>query len=139
MADTDYPVTQLKENEAVALTETAFTAALTTNNHGVIPEGDIASTERVSVIIEVTTAGEITFLAGDYGPGIRSSHGDHTEDLAIGTHAIVLESSRFVREDGTVRWQGDGTVVGTLAVLAMPRSLAGRTGQTAIPANPKAY
>ena len=147
MTDRAFKITQLEENEAVQLEAGAdatddlrtFTVTNVTGTHrGVIAEGDIASLERVMLLFVITTAGAVTIKAGDYGPGIQSSRGDIAlGSLAIGTHVVVVESSRVVSEDGEVAWTG--VAAGSLAVLAMPRATAGRTGQPGIPANPRAY
>lgn len=159
MAKIDFPITQLHENAIrpkdltgqsgtttsnvdVATDITAGNISGAAGNYGEIPAGDIAGVERVMLTFNITTVGKITFPKGDYGPGIRSSLGDLEITFAAGEtgrRTIVVESSRLVREDGTVRIRSDGTLVGSLTVLAMPRSLAGRAGQAAIPPNPKAY
>ena len=150
MTDRAFNVTQLEENDSVLLAagstagddlRTFTTTNVTGTHRGVIAEGDIASLERVMLLFVITTAGTVTIKAGDYGPGIQSSRGDLElnggSDLAIGTHVAIVESSRVVTADGDVAWEGDAA--GSLAVLAMPRATAGRTGQPGIPANPRAY
>lgn len=141
MPDTDFPITQLEENDFLAAvdTETALPAALAGDDYGVIPAGDIAAVERAIVSIDVSAAGSITFLAGEYGPGIRASQGNLTRALGVGRRSISLESSRFVRPDGTIRFQKTGALRGDVSVLVVPRSKAGRPGQPAIPPNPKPY
>lgn len=153
MPKTDLHVMELSQNALRRATGQGQTGTTTSNldiatavnsgtilagdgNYVEIGEGDIAAFERIIVTINCTTAGSVTFEEGDYPPAIESARGDLTIALTAGLRSLVIDPSRFVRNDGTVRITGTAAFRGSLWARGMPRAQAGRAGTTPIPANP---
>ena len=122
MADTAITLTPLSLNTAAL--NTAGTAIVHANTHVITPTKRL---DKVLVRIINTTASEkaITVLAGDSPPAGSAGQGDLTITLAAGDSTptfanVVLESARFLQDNGTIRINVAASTTGTIAAFQLP-------------------
>lgn len=121
MARTAVPVTAMSMNDG---TVSAGTAIDTTNHHVLTLPDD------GRILIEVHNTGTVaaatvTIKAGDNPPAALAGLGDLA--AAIGTSGkareiIIVETARFMQDDGTINIDVAGFSAGTIAAYSLPRS-----------------
>lgn len=118
MARTAITVDALTESTSATPTSTAIDA---TNNHV------IAATAKVGKTVlrfNNTFAGSkaITIKAGDNPPALAQGQGDLTITLAQNASAVVvLDTSRFLQDDGTVNIDVAASMTGTIEAYQLPQ------------------
>lgn len=117
-------ITALVLNDSVVAA--AGTAINTTNG----AEIDLAGYKGQHIIVEVTnTAGsayDVTFKAGDNPPAFRAGLGDLVEEIAAttGDEFFVLETARFLQNDGCIYADFETSMTGKIKAYAMPAGAA---------------
>lgn len=122
MANTAITLTSLALNTATL--NTAGTAIVAANTHVITPTKRLG---KVLIRITNTTASQkvATILAGDNPPADAAGQGNLTVTLAAGDTTptfghVVLESARFLQNDGTVQITVDSGTTGFIAALQLP-------------------
>ena len=122
MADTAITLTSLALNTATL--NTAGTAIVHANTHVITPTKRL---DKVLLRITNTTASQkvATILAGDNPPAGAAGQGNLDVTLAAGdltaTFAhVVLESARFLQNDGTIRITVAASMTGFIAAFQLP-------------------
>ena len=86
------------------------------------PPSGLQVDERMFIRLTVTTAATPTLLAGDRYPAQRADLGDLSLVMATNdSRMIVIETSRFLQNDGTIRVTGDNTT-DRLQAYMMPKA-----------------
>lgn len=121
MARVAVPVVSMSQN---AGTSNAGTPVDTTNHHALTISGD------GRVLIEVDNTGTVatatvTVKAGDNPPAFRAGLGDLA--VVVGTaglhrQIIIVETARFLQDDGTINIDAAGFSAGTIVAYQLPRS-----------------
>ena len=122
MANTAITLTSLSLNTAAL--NTAGTAIVHANTHVITPTKRL---DKVLIRITNTTASQkvATILAGDNPPADAAGQGNVTVTLAAGDSTatfghIVLESARFLQNDGTIQITVDANMTGYIAAFQLP-------------------
>lgn len=121
MANTTVAVTSLVANTATTPTLTAIVAA---NTHVITPS---KSFKHVVIRLINTTASTkvFTVLTGDSPPADASGQGNITASLTDGSTTatetdLVLESARFLQDDGSIHITVAASTTGYIAALELP-------------------
>ena len=122
MANTTIALTSLALNTATL--NTAGTAIAHANTHVITPTKRLG---KVVIRATNTTAAEkvVTILAGDSPPADAAGLGNATMTLAAGDATatfghIVLESARFLQDDGTLQITVAANMTGFIAAFQLP-------------------
>ena len=122
MANTAITLTELSLNTATL--NTAGTAIVHANTHVITPTKRL---DKVLIRITNTTASEkvATIVAGDNPPADAAGQGNVTVTLAAGDSTatfghIVLESARFLQNDGTIQITVASGMTGYIAAFQLP-------------------
>ena len=122
MADTAITLTSLALNTATL--NTAGTAIVHANTHVITPTKRL---DKVLLRITNTTASQkvATILAGDNPPAGAAGQGNLDVTLAAGDSTatfahVVLESARFLQNDGTIRITVAASMTGFIAAFQLP-------------------
>jgi hypothetical protein len=115
------PVSALSLNGG---TVNAGTAIDTSNGHVLTLPND----KRVLIEVDNTgtvAASTVTLKAGDNPPAFLAGAGDLA--VAVGTAGkhrgvIIIETARFMQDDGTINIDAAGFSAGTIAAYSLPRS-----------------
>lgn len=122
MATTDVAYTQLTANGATTQGEGTTLVAAPTNDMRIVrahPEHTVLRVENTSADTDLT----FTVLAGDYPPAVAAGQGNLVVTVPFGDTVYVgpVESGRFIRGDGTLRFTSSGTS-GTVTALRVPKA-----------------
>lgn len=122
MADTAITLTTLGLNAETA--NPAGTAIVHANTHVITPTKPLS---KVAVRLTNTTASskDFTILAGDNPPAHSAGQGDLVVTLGAGDSTpvikwVVLESARFIQDNGTIRINVASSTTGNIAALQLP-------------------
>jgi len=122
MADTAIPLTALALNATTA--NPAGTAIVHANDHVITLD---RSSKSIAIRLTNTTASTkvFTVVAGDSPPAASAGQGDLTVALTDGSSTpqivwTVLETARFVQDDGVIRITVAASTTGNIAALALP-------------------
>lgn len=122
MANTAITGTVLGLNSATA--DPAGTAIVAANTHVITPTGP---SSKLAIRLTNTTASEkiITILAGDNPPADAAGQGDLAITFAAGDSTpvvkwVVIESARFIQDDGTVHITVASATTGFIAAVELP-------------------
>lgn len=124
MARDAVTVNQLVLNDSLAAA--TGTAINTTNGASI----DLAGYKGQTIIVEVkNTAGaayDVTFKAGDNPPAFRAGLGDLVEEIPAtsGDEIFVLETARFMQNDGKIYADFETSMTGYIKAYAMPTGAA---------------
>lgn len=118
MADTAITSTTLALNAGTA--QPAGTAIVAANTHVITPT---KAWSKVIVRLNNTFAGAkvFTILAGDNPPADAAGQGNLAISLAQdATQLVVLESSRFSQDNGTIRINVEASTTGFISSIQLP-------------------
>ena len=122
MADTAITGTVLALNAETA--NPAGTAIVHANTHVITPTGQ---SSKLAIRLTNTTASEktMTILAGDNPPADAAGQGNLVLTFAAGDSTpvikwVVIESARFIQNDGTVRIDVAASTTGNIAAIELP-------------------
>lgn len=122
MADTAITGTVLSLNAETA--NPAGTAIVHANTHVITPSGP---SSKLAIRLTNTTASEktMTILAGDNPPADAAGQGDLVLTFAAGDSTpvikwVVIESARFIQNNGTVRINVAASTTGNIAAIELP-------------------
>lgn len=122
MADTAITLTSLALSAETA--DPAGTAIVHANTHVISPTKGAG---KVAIRLVNTTASEktMTILAGDNPPAQSAGQGDLTLTFGAGNSTpvvkwVVLESARFIQDNGTIRINVAGSTTGTISAFQLP-------------------
>lgn len=117
--------------DAVTITPAAANAATATPAgttvvvaNGAVLNG-VGASDRILVRVTHTdgAAHDVTFKAGDNPPASRQGLGDLTAEVAAttGDSLFVLESARFMQNDGTILVDFETGFVGKISAVRLPK------------------
>jgi|AntRauTorcE11898_2_1112593.scaffolds.fasta_scaffold18665_3 hypothetical protein len=122
MADTAITGTALSLNSATA--NPAGTAIVHANTHVITPTG---ASSKLAIRLTNTAASEkvMTILAGDNPPADAAGQGDLAITFAAGDSTpvvkwVVIESARFIQNNGTIRIDVAASTTGNIAAIELP-------------------
>lgn len=118
MARSNLPITTLVKDTNNA---NPATTAIDATNGNTIAAGD---TPLLLVEVTNTFAGSksVIFRAGDNPPAQRAGLGDLTVALAQNAvNLFVLETARFIQDDGSISIDFTASMTGTLRAIALPK------------------
>lgn len=122
MATTDVAYTELALNAGTAQPAGTTLVAAPTNNMRVLN----ATLERTLLRVTNTGGADLTFTvkAGAYPPAIAAGQGDLavTVPATTGVRLILVESGRFLQNDGSVLLESSHTT-GTVTAFRLPKGL----------------
>lgn len=118
MADTAVTVTTLALNASTA--NPAGTAIVAANTHVITPT---KASSKLAIRLTNSFAGakDFTILKGDTPPADAAGQGDLVVNLAqdaIGW--VVIESARFIQDNGTIRINVAAATTGFIAAIQLP-------------------
>jgi hypothetical protein len=125
MARTALTVTTLTKNTAVATGTGIGTAIDATNSH-VLTVAYPLDALLVRIVNTTASTKVATIKAGDNPPATAAGQGDLAVSLTAGdstptVKTVVLESARFIQDDGTLNIDIEAGMTGFIAVLRVPR------------------
>ena len=107
----------LPEADSSNSVETAEVTAATIDTDMTITDAFVNKNNSLHIIVNATTAGDLTFTAGDNYP--NAMLGDLAVTCAAGYNDIIIEDiSRFENRDGSIALAGDGTLAGDIFAVA---------------------
>ena len=117
-------IATLDINSLEAATADAIDA---TNDHS-IDVGAVGDCSKLMIEVTHTTASEkdITVIAGDNPPAHSAGQGDLVEAFAAGDStpvikSIVVESARFIQDDGLIHLDIEAAMTGSIKAFLLPK------------------
>ncbi|MGE3835252.1 MAG: hypothetical protein AB7H43_10745 [Acidimicrobiia bacterium] len=129
MARTAVTVTAMTPNTVAAFVAGTTGTTIDATNHHVITPPAGCPVEELLVIVTNTTASTkaATVKAGDNPPAFEAGQGDLAISLTDGSTtpqsgAVVLQSGRFVQDDGTINIDIAASMTGKITCFRIPRT-----------------
>lgn len=123
MARTVLAVTDLVANAGTNVKNATVATAIDATNSHYIPAGG-GELSRYLIHVKNTngTARVCTVAAGDNPPAYQAALGDKAVTVAAtdGEQMILIDSARFLQDDGTVNIDIAASMAGTIAVYRLP-------------------